>query len=226
VNWICQTLYLDYVQVLAFDDNIGSTPGPSGSPNGPGKSKTPVIVGSVLGACIFLLWILALLWYYLRRRRRGAFSANLLDKDSDAPHVITADPEIVNTAVIGSRAVPLRSVRTKPGAVSSQEPNRYTTFSNGAASGSSSRSPPQSSTSRSEYPPESPREGQSDEERRRLHEHRPSSSNNSDPSAEQAPSINRLIQISNNSELLITPIPPTRQQELAASRMIVPDRPQ
>ncbi|CAE6437706.1 unnamed protein product [Rhizoctonia solani] len=78
-------LDVDYIQILqssATNEASQSNPG--------GHAKTPIIAGTVCGVVIGLAWIIAAVWWFMKRRKRRADGADLLNAESkpyDAPPV-------------------------------------------------------------------------------------------------------------------------------------------
>lgn len=229
-----QELDLDFVTVNKFADNSVA---PASPPNPRGKAKTPIIAGAASGAFIAVAWIIALLYFYARRhKRRQKADAALLGRDGrdTERYIIPPDPAVMNgVAHAGEyrhpngnygQGISLQPRRAKAGAMTTQTTNRYNEAhnnnSNADSSGSAPSHAPQSSIS--EYPP-SPQEVQEyDANGRRIPAVPQSVSSYSNDgygdllsSPETNPSGRGLV-----------PLMPTRAQELTASRMIVPDRPQ
>lgn len=234
IDFVLQELDLDFVTVNKFADNSVAPPSPS---NPHGKAKTPIIAGAASGACIAVAWIIALIYFYARRhKRRQKVDAALLGRGGgDAEqYIIPPDPAVMNgIAHAGEyrypdggygQAISLQPRRAKAGAVTTQTTNRYNegqnNDSNGGSSGSAPSHAPQSSIS--EYPP-SPQDVQEyDAYGRRIPAVPHSVSNYSNDGYGDLLSSPET----NPSGRGFVPLSPTRAQELSASRMLVPDRPQ
>ncbi|QRW23881.1 hypothetical protein RhiXN_10205 [Rhizoctonia solani] len=70
-------LDVDYVQVLQSSASEASESNPGG------KAKTPIIAGTVCGVVIGLAWIIAAVWWFMRRRKRGE-GVDLLNTEAKA----------------------------------------------------------------------------------------------------------------------------------------------
>ncbi|KAJ1300306.1 hypothetical protein OPQ81_005128 [Rhizoctonia solani] len=71
-------LDVDYIQVLqSSSSNEASASNPSG------KAKTPIIAGTVCGVVVGLAWIIAAVWWFMKRRRSND-SVDLLNAEAKA----------------------------------------------------------------------------------------------------------------------------------------------
>jgi hypothetical protein len=166
---------------------------------------------------------------------------NLLDGETGTDaYIIPPDPAVISGAApAGTYAHPggndtfyMSGMRRKGANDRIRQTNQDTHYSDqqmDPSNYSSSNDPPSTASgSRSEYPPSPERQAFGDHTRRRLPTvPRTVSSPGSEKSGEPESHSNQPAPASSGSDVrLPIPIPPERQQELAASRMRMPDRPQ
>ncbi|KAG8688164.1 hypothetical protein FRC11_005954 [Ceratobasidium sp. 423] len=72
-------LDVDYIQVLQ-----SSSPNEASLSNPGGKARTPIIAGTVCGVVVGLAWIIAAVWWFMRRRNRRNRGADLLNAEAKA----------------------------------------------------------------------------------------------------------------------------------------------
>jgi len=238
-----QSLDVDFVSSVTFADSISA---PASSSNPRGTAKTPVIAGTISGVCIAIAWTIALIWFWLRRKKRRARTGNLLDDGPDA-YIIPPDPAVLNGVAQpgeyrqtsdSNNNMSMGPVSSKRAAAErqAQDRNRYTNYSDQPTSGYTSSHAPLSSASgsRSEYPssPEAQNFNAIAEHRERRTPTVPQSvsytgsEKSGDPENRSDPQPAPASGGSGSGSDARLPIPPERQQELAASRMRIPDRPQ
>lgn len=232
-------LDLDFVTTVTFAD---SPPAPAGSPPSQVKSKTPIIAGVVSGVCIALLWIAALTWFYIHRKRRRSRGVNAYpgsgnEHGADSSIIPLSDSAETRSDqhLLATEALPMRPMRLKGNGGYSQRPVHEVPNPNPASSGGgtsvSSASNYGTSTAAGSRSPEQPFFSADARVPRRD---------------QRTPAVPRTVSYSGSGELpdsqditppapvsnssddnaIRIPLPPSRQQELAAIRMQVPDRPQ
>ena len=75
-------LDVDYIDVVQSSSSEASQDNPGG------KAKTPIIAGTICGVVIGAAWLIALVWWLMRRRKRNSEPADLLGAEAkpyDAP---------------------------------------------------------------------------------------------------------------------------------------------
>ncbi|KAF8749717.1 hypothetical protein RHS01_09902 [Rhizoctonia solani] len=184
-------LDVDYVQVLQSSASEASESNPGG------KAKTPIIAGTVCGVVIGLAWIIAAVWWFMRRRKRSE-GVDLLNTEAKAYDVPPAGygPASSGPGWDGQSSVP----------------NNQPWANDPAYTGSYYQNPPSQTTyPMSMYPPSSVSgSGGGDEADPRVHQMVPPPD----------PKGRAVLVVDTGSRGNMT------EDELRASRMVVPERAQ
>jgi hypothetical protein len=91
---ISQAFDIDFVSAITFADSFNS---PASSANPRGTAKTPIIAGALSGACIAIAWMVAIVWFCLRRRKLSARIGHILVEESSTnPFNTPSNPAMIN----------------------------------------------------------------------------------------------------------------------------------